>query len=198
MRLAVLTAALGLVLLSAPASAQLTSDLPGRAAPVEVVESPNAPTLSLAGLFNAKTLDLSHGYQFGYQSGFGGDLGMGIYTTSLRWQPSARLAGRVDVGFAHGAFGSLAEQAGFDGSQNIRPFLQNAEIGWRPTENSLIHLRVSQSPYGAACTYSYRGSCNGYGSGYGAYRSGLSLDASTGSGGLFWRDDLGTDLGGGE
>ena len=194
MRLAALTAVLGLVLFAAPASAQLTSDLPGRAAPVEVVESPNAPTLSLANLFNAQTLDLSHGYEFGYQSGYGGDLGMGVYTSTLRWQPSARLAGRVDVGFAHGAFGSLAEQAGFDGSQNVRPFLKNLELGWRPTDNSLVRLQVSQSPYGAACTYSYRGSCGGgYGSGYGygAYGSGLQLNASTGSGNLFWRDDLG-------
>ncbi|MGB0191856.1 MAG: hypothetical protein ACPF9W_12925, partial [Nocardioides sp.] len=40
------------------------------------------------------------------------DLGLGVYTTSLRWQPSARLAGRVEVGFAHGAVGSLAGEAG--------------------------------------------------------------------------------------
>ena len=190
MRLAALTAVLGLALLLAdPAAAQFTADLPGPAAPVEVVSSPQAPTLSLAGLFNAETVKLSHGYQFGYQSGFGGDLGMGVYTSSLRWQPSARLAGRVDVGFAHGAFGSLADAAGFSPDRPVRPFLQNAEIGWRPTENSLIHLQVSQSPYGAVCTYAYQSGCSNsrYNGGYGS-----SLGVNTG-GDLFWRDDLGGD-----
>ncbi|MEM1057240.1 MAG: hypothetical protein AAGI52_17110 [Bacteroidota bacterium] len=190
MRLAALTAVLGFALLLADASAaQIASDLPGPTAPVEVVSSPQAPTLSLAGLFNAETINLSHSYQFGYQSGFGGDLGMGVYTTSLRWQPSARLAGRVDVGFAHGAFGSLADAAGFSPDRPVRPFLQNAEIGWRPTENSLIHLQVSQTPYGAACTHSYQAGCanDRYRGGYGS-----ALGVNTG-GDLFWRGDLNGD-----
>lgn len=173
-------AVLGLALfLAVPASAQFAADVPGRPAPVEVVASPQSPTLSLNGLFNAETLKLSHSYQYGYQTGFGGDLGLGVYTTSLRWQPSARLAGRVDVGFAHGAMGSLAEAAGFSADRPVQPFLQNAELAWRPTENSLVHLQVSQTPYGSACTYAYRtGGCGyGYDSGY----------RSTG-GDLFWRE----------
>ncbi|MEM6327575.1 MAG: hypothetical protein AAF791_10695 [Bacteroidota bacterium] len=181
MRLAVLTAVLGLsLLLAGPASAQLAADVPGRPAPVEVVASPQAPTLSLAGLFNAETLKLSHSYQYGYQTGFGGDLGLGVYTTSLRWQPSARLAGRVDVGFAHGATGSLASATGLSPDNPVRPFLQNAELAWRPTESSVVHLQISQSPYGATCRYD----CT-YGSRYRPYNSGLAVRTG---GDLFWRE----------
>ena len=185
MRLAVLTTALGLALLvAAPASAQLQADVPGRPAPVEVVNSASAPTLSLSGLFNAQTLKFSQGYQYGYQTSGYGDLGLGVYTSSLRWQPSAKLAGRVDVGLAHGAVGSLASAAGFSPDRPAQVFLQNAELAYRPTANSLIHLQVRQTPYGTACGYSYRGGCS----------SGLGLNASGASGGdLFWRDFGGSE-----
>lgn len=187
MRLVACTAVLGLALLLAdPAAAQFASDVPGRPAPVEVVASPQAPTLSLQSLFNAETVKLSHSYQYAYQTGFSGDLGLGVYTTSLRWQPSDRLAGRVDVGFAHGAMGSLAESAGFSADRPVRPFLQNAELAWRPSENSLVHLQVSQSPYGTVCTYgsAYDSRC-GHNSRYGGYASGLAVRPG---GDLFWRD----------
>ena len=84
-------------------------------------------------------------------AGFAGSVGLGVYTTSLRWQPSARLAGRVDVGVAHSPFGDGAVQSalGFDGAGDTRVFLRNAELAYRPTENSVIHFSVQQSPYGA-------------------------------------------------
>ncbi|MEL7374176.1 MAG: hypothetical protein AAGJ36_06895 [Pseudomonadota bacterium] len=176
MRSLVLIAALAL-LLAAPASAQLQADVPTRTATVEVVESAGAPTLSLAGLFNAETLKLSHSYEYGYQSSAFGDLGLGVLTTSLQWQPSARLAGRVDLGVAHGAMGSLAGAAGFSPEAPARLFLQNAELAYRPTANSVIQLQVRQTPYGSACTYGYRGQC-----------SQSRFSASGANSGLFWRD----------
>jgi hypothetical protein len=192
MRSAVLTAALGLALLLAhPAAAQLQADVPGRQAPVEVLASPEAPTLSLGNLFNAQTLSLSHGYEYSYGAGAGGSLGLGVLTTSLRWQPSARLAGRVDLGLAHGATGSLAGAAGFSPDNPGRLFLRNAELAYRPTESSLIRLQVQQTPYGAACGYG--GSVYGRAA-YGVASGGCSsfgLQAQTG-GDLFWRTDLGS------
>ncbi|MEL6615660.1 MAG: hypothetical protein AAFQ43_07980 [Bacteroidota bacterium] len=191
MRTVALTAVLGLALLLAdPASAQFQADVPARPAPVEVVASPEAPSLSLRSLFNAETLSLSHSYQYGYSAGLGGDLGLGVFTTSLRWQPSARLAGRVDVGVAHGATGSLANAAGFSPDRPARLFLQNAELAYRPTQNSLIQLQVRQTPYGAACGYggSVYAPASQYGAGYGCGASGASASFSTGGGDLFWRD----------
>ena len=187
MRSAVLVAALGLCL-ALPARAQIAADLPGKPAPVSITETPGSASLS--SLFSAQTLRLSHSYEYGYSAGAGGDLGMGIYTSTLRWQPSARLAARADIGVAHAAVGSLAGAAGFGPDQPARVFLRNAELAYRPTENSLLQLRVGQTPYGRACTYS----CGSrYGAGYGGY---TAYDQAPG-GDLFWRTDLG-GIGGGE
>ena len=161
-----------------PAHAQLRADLPGEPAPVAVHGTPQIS--GLGSLFNARTLRLNHGYEFSYSS-FGGDgLGLGIYTTSLGWQPSERLAARVDVGVAHSPFGSSrAQQAlGFSQEAPARVFLQNAEIAYRPTENSVLQLQVRQSPYGSyASPY-------GYGSTYGS----TFQTRYGGSDELFWRD----------
>ncbi|MDT0630294.1 hypothetical protein [Rubrivirga litoralis] len=146
---------------STPAAAQRTADLPGRQAPVALTDAPGG--LSLGKLFNAETLKLGHSYELSYGSGPAGGVGLGVFTSSLRWQPSAKLAGRVDVGVAHSPFGSAGVQSalGFDGASDVRVFLRNAELAYRPTENMTFQLRVQQSPHG---TY---GSPYGYGRGYG-------------------------------
>jgi hypothetical protein len=178
-----------LLAVAAPAQAQRASDLPGRPAPVALTDDGSGSALSLGQLFNAETVRFSQSYELSYSSGLGGGVGLGVYTTSLRWQPSARLAGRVDVGVAHSPFGDGAVQGalGFDGAGDTRVFLRNAELAWRPTENATLHLSVRQSPYGAyASPYGYAG-YGRYGYGYG--RTGLSATfAPAGSDRLFFRD----------
>ena len=185
------TVALALLLTFATsAEAQRTADLPGRQAPVALTDGPGTAGLSLGQLFNAETLRFGQSYEVSYGTGLGGGVGLGVYTTSLRWQPSARLAGRLDVGVAHSPFGADAAQSalGFDGATDTRVFLRNAEIAYKPTANSVIHFQVQQSlygryasPYGLARPFGY-----GQGLGYGS-----SVSASIGSDGdrLFFRDE---------
>ena len=165
--LAVLALAL---LVAAPASAQRTADLPGRQAPVALTDG-SGGGLSLGRLFNAETVKLSQSYELSYGGGPAGSVGLGVYTSSLRWQPSEKLAGRVDVGVAHSPFGSSGVQSalGFEGAGDVRVFLRNAEVAYRPTESVTLQLRVQQSPYGAYGAY---GPPYGYGAspyGYGGY-----------------------------
>ena len=172
---------------ASPARAQMRADLPGGPAPAAVYASPTAPTL--ASLFNANTLRLNHSYEFSYSSFGSGGLGLGVYTTSLGWQPTDRLAARVDVGVAHSPFGDdgLRSALGFDQDTPARLFLRNAELAYRPTENSLLRLQVQQSPYGA-----YAAPYGAYGPhGYGLYGGGGGVGVHAGVGGgepLFWRD----------
>lgn len=177
------------VLLATPAQAQRRADVV-RQAPVALSETPGA--LSLGTLFNAETLDLSQSYEFSMTGGAGGSLGLGVYTTSLRWQPSSKLAGRVDVAAAHSPFGSSGIQSslGFDGDTPARLYLRNAELAYKPTDNSTIHLSFQQSPFGRCVQPTYGRSCYGSGSnsGYGASGYGAYGRAVGGSGDLFFRD----------
>lgn len=173
---------------AAPAYAQRRADLPSSPPPVELAT--NGQPISMSGLFNAQTLKVGHSYEFSY-SGFGGSsLGLGIYSTSLQWQPSSRLAARVDVGVAHSPFGTPAvqEALGLNQDTPAQIFLRNAEIAYRPTENSVLHLQFQQNPLGGYGRSGY-GSPYGYGAyGYSPYY-GTSLNArySTDSDALFWR-----------
>jgi hypothetical protein len=190
MRQAIARAAVvGLVVISlyaTPAGAQSRADLPGAPAPVAVYGA-DAPA-SLSGLLDPRAFRVSHSYEFSY-SGFGGEsIGLGIYTTSLRWQPTHNLAARVDVGVAHSPFGSdnLQQTLGFDSGTPARVFLRNAEIAYRPTDNAVFHLSVRQSPFGAyASPFGY------HGYGYSPYPFGSevrAMYAPADHGDLFWRD----------
>ena len=137
-------------------------------------------SLSLGALFNAETLDFSQSVEASYGSGYGGAVGLGMYTASLRWQPSDKLAGRVDLAAARTMFQSGALGAGLGSEQDTRVFLRNAELAYRPTENSVIHLQFSQSPYGA---YAAPFGASPYG--LSPYGSGYGLSQGYGPGGAY-------------
>ena len=181
-----------LLAFAVPVRAQRAADVPVRSAPVVLSETPGA--LGLGQLFNAQTLKFSQSYEASYSGGAGGSIGLGVYTASLRWQPTQNLAGRVDVGVMHSPFGSSEIQGGLglDSASDTRVFLRNAELAYRPTENAMIHLSVQQSPYGS---YASPYGTSGYGYGarsyglYGGGGAGFSTGFSVGSGDdLFFRD----------
>ncbi len=172
--------------LAAPARSQAISDRPGQQAPVSVYASSETPTLKQ--LFNSQTLRVSQSYEFSYAGGGAGTMGLGVYTASLRWQPSTRLAGRVDLGVAHSPFSSgLYESALGADSEQPRVFLRNAELAWKPTESSVVRFQIQQSPYGA---YASPYGTSPYGAGrYAPYGSSFGAQVgSSNSDALFWRD----------
>lgn len=168
--------------------------VPSLAQPTVAATRPPAVSparLSPQGLFNAQTLRFSQSVEMSYTGGAMGSLGLGTYTGSVQWQPSARLAGRVDLAVAQPLFGSgaLGGAAGALGMGSGQPqvYLRNAEIAYRPTANSVLHLSVQQSPYGAyAAPYGY-GSPYGYGP-YGATSRYAASWGSAGADRLFFRD----------
>ncbi len=142
--------------LAAPAHAQLRANLPQGEAPVAVYEAPTGT--GLGALLNPEHFKISNAYEMSFSNFGGQSLGLGVLTTSLRYQPTDRLAARVDVGVAHSPFGSDAVQQGLGFSQDspAKVYLQNAQVAYRPTENSLIQFQVRQSPFGGyASPYGY-------------------------------------------
>ena len=173
---------------AAPARAQLRGEAPARPAAVALYDGPtSAGGLNLGQLFNSRTLQFSQQAEFSTTTGGAGTLGLGVYTTSLQWQPSARLAGRVDVAVAKNLFSSGALGSAYGSDDSAQIYLRNAEIAYRPTANSVLHLSFQQSPYGAyASPYGYS---DPYGrSAYGT-RTGFNARVGTaGAGQLFFRD----------
>jgi hypothetical protein len=173
-----------------PAQAQLRAELPSGPAGVAVFDQPTGSSF-LSQYVNAETVKVSHSYELSYSS-FGSEgVGLGVYTTSLRFQPSDRLAARVDVGVAHSPFGSSALQhgLGFGPDSQAQVYLRNATLAYRPTENTMFTISVQQSPFGSyASPYGY----GPYGmSPYGmSPYSGTRMQtrfASAGHDALFWR-----------
>ena len=187
--------AFALVLLTALVAAPARAQFRGEASPaaVAVYDAPAAPNgLNLGALFNAQTLQFSQQAEFSTTTGGAGTLGLGVYTTSLQWQPSARLAGRVDVAVAKNMFSSGALGSAFGSDDGARVYLRNAEIAYRPTANSVLHLSIQQSPYGSyASPYGYSSGYGGdpYGRSIYGNRTGFSARVGTdGADRLFFRD----------
>ena len=167
--------------LSAPAQAQLRANLPTGNAPAAVYETPAG--FSLRSLLNPDHFKIGHSYEMSFSSFGGQGLGMGLYTTSLRFQPTDKLAARVDVGVAHSPFGSDAVQQhlGFTPESPAKVYLRNAQVAYRPTENAIIQLQIQQSPFGSyASPYGYGYHDPFYGS---QARMRVGSDVSD----LFWR-----------
>ncbi len=170
-----------------PTSAQLRED-------ARVLASQDAPKLYDAGsafslnkLFSREHFRMGHAYELSAGSMGGNGYSMGVYTNSLMWQFNQKLAARVDLSVAHSPFGNapgnMYGQNVTGEGQPFRFFVQNAEVAYRPTENTELHFSFRQSPYGSY--YSPYGA-NPYG--YSPYGRGYSARFANSSDGLFWRD----------
>lgn len=167
--------------LTVPAQAQLRQHVQEEQAPVRLYDA-GASGFSLNRFFSPQHFRMSHSLEFNTSSWGGQTASLGMYTNTMQWQFSQKLAARVDVAFAYEP--SLGGSNAFSqNNQNGRVFLRNAEIAYRPTENMTLHFSVRQNPYGYHMSpYGY-----GYGNAFGYQRYGMHFGNTDG---LFWQDRL--------
>jgi len=158
--------------LSQPATAQLRSDVSNRQARVQLYSQQN-DGFSLDQIFRPEDFKMSHSVSFSSGS-FGGGFAYGMYTNTVAWQPNQKLAARVDVSYLQNFGGTLGMDSRFSGQQQRQFFVRNAELAYRPTENTQLHFQFRQSPFG------------GYAQPFGRRASGYGAGPATG-GDLFWR-----------
>ncbi|MFT4604304.1 MAG: hypothetical protein ACI9W4_001034 [Rhodothermales bacterium] len=171
------------VVTTTPASAQLRAEVTQIDSPVRLYDA-GGTGFSLNKYFSPEHFKMSHSVEMSTSS-FGGSLGM--YTNSMAWQFSSKLAARVDVALAYAPDGSTTGNLspGALNGNGGRIFLRNAEVAYRPTENTLFQFSVRQSPQGNYMSpYGYDRGYNRYGSGFSG-RFGYN-DSSQGS--MFWND----------
>ena len=166
-----------------PAQAQLREDVREQRAPTKLFDQGGAGFL-LNKIFSPEQFRMSHTYEMSMGAGGGQNMSMGMYTNTMQWQFSDKLAARMDVGFAHSLFGNQAAGLQSENGLGGRVFLRNAEVAYRPTKNTMLHLSIQQSPYGSYMSpygyapYGY--SPYHYGSPFGPVHSNASD--------LFWND----------
>lgn len=171
-----------------PAQAQFRNDVQVAPASPKLYGASGAAGFVLNKLFNPSVFKMSHSLEMSMGSFGGRSNSLGMYTNTMAWQFSDKLAARVDMSVA---YSPMNNSAFGPGENKPRVFLRNAEIAYRPSKNVEFHLQVRQSPYGSYMSpYGYG---NPYGYGYGGYgygHHGAMMQAGYGgsSNDLFWRD----------
>lgn len=167
---------------SMPAQAQLRETVLEQKAPAKLYDSKTSG-FTLNKFFDPAHFRMSQSVEFSSSSFGGHTSSLGMFTNSMMWQFSDKLAARVDVSAAYSPNASTLSNSPGGLNGDTRLFVQNAEIAYRPSENVELHLSFHQSPYGGW------GSPYGY-SRYNPYYGGMrGFHASYGgSRNLFWKD----------
>ncbi len=177
-----------------PAQAQLRQDARNQEVQSRLYDAQSGPAFSLNRLFSPQHFKMGHSYEMSMGSFGGVSSSLGMYTNTMRFQFSSKLAGRVDLAYAFSPFGESSMFGASQGRQG-RFLLRNAEIAYRPSDKVQLHFSVRQSPYGSYMNpYGYGGYGRyGYGSGFGysPYYGSRMMYMRVGSAAdLFWNDNL--------
>lgn len=164
-----------------PVQAQFREAVPESRSSARLYDADGAAGFVLNKLFSPSVFRMSHSVEMSFGSFGGQSSSLGMYTNTMAWQFSDKLAARVDLSVAYSPFNNSSFGLG---EQKPRFFLRNAEIAYRPSDKMQINLQVRQSPYGSYMSpYGYY---NPYG--YGGYSRAAFMHAGP-SHDLFWRDN---------
>lgn len=149
-------------LLVSPADAQFREAVPNAYPQTRLYDTSGKVGAFLNKIFNPSIFQMSHSLELSAGSFGGSGYSMGMYTNTLAWQFSPKLAARMDVAVAYSPQNQFAREVGF-GQQHPKIFFRNAEVAWKPSRNFQMHIQVRQDPY------AYRGMM-----GYGPYGYGYN------------------------
>lgn len=119
----------------------------------------------LSKVFAPNKFRLSHSYELSTGSYGGMGLTTGVYTASMNWNLGAKFDANVDVSALHAPFGKTTLAQQLMGDEQVKVFVRNASLSYRPSKNLMLNLSFHQNPYGY---YGY-GYGDGIGYGYSPY-----------------------------
>lgn len=105
-------------------------------------------------------VSMRHSYQMGFSSMGGRNFSQGVYLNTLTYEFSVPMTVSVQWGIANQLIPGMNSQP----LMNNGPFISGAQLEYRPTKNTIIHLEYRQLPGGYGYLYGspYR---------YGRYRN---------------------------
>ncbi|GEM_PF-752099 len=101
----------------------------------------------LSKVFAPDKFQLSHSYELSTGSYGGLGLTTGIYTASMNWNLGQKLDAHVDVSALHAPFGKTTLTQQLMGQDNVKVFIRNASLSYRPAKNVMLNLSFQQTPY---------------------------------------------------
>ncbi|MBL7977441.1 MAG: hypothetical protein JNN12_03810 [Bacteroidetes Order II. Incertae sedis bacterium] len=109
----------------------------------------------LSKVFAPDKFRLSHSYEL--STGAYGGLGLttGMYTASMNWNLGQKLDANVDVSALHAPFGKTTLAQQLMGQDNVKVFVRNASLSYRPAKNLMLNLSFQQNPYAPYGYYGY-------------------------------------------
>ena len=132
--------------LALPADAQFRETVPNAFPQTRLYSPSNKVGALLNRIFNPSVFQMSHSFEMTAGSFGGNGYSMGMYTNTMAWQFSPKLAARMDIAVAYSPQNQIAREAGF-GQQRPQVFLRNAEVAWKPSERVQFHFQIRQDPY---------------------------------------------------
>jgi len=100
----------------------------------------------LNAIFNPSVFQMSHSFEMSAGSFGGNGYSMGMYTNTLSWKFSPKLAARMDIAVAYSPQSQFSQNSGF-ANQSPRVFLRNAEVAWKPSDRFQLNIQIRQNPY---------------------------------------------------
>jgi hypothetical protein len=104
-----------------------------------------SPLTYLFGWFNPDKFTMRHSFDLSYTTFGGQGLSLGTYTNTMLYQFADNLNARADIAFSFSPYNSLAT---FNKSDFNKVYLKNAELNYRPWENTNVSVSFRQYPYG--------------------------------------------------
>jgi len=133
-------------LTSQTVNAQFRERVPNEFPQTQLYSPSNKVGALLSKIFNPSVFQMRHSFEMSAGSFGGRGYSMGMYTNTLAWQFSSKLAARMDIAVAYSPQNRIAQSSGF-AQQRPEIFLRNASVTWKPSERVSVHFHVQQNPY---------------------------------------------------
>jgi len=104
----------------------------------------SSPLSYLFGWFNPDKFTMRHSFDLSYTTLSGQGLSLGTYTNSMRYEFADNLNARADIAFSFSPYSSLST---FSKKDFSGIYLKNAEVNYKPWDNTYISLSYRQVPY---------------------------------------------------
>jgi hypothetical protein len=138
--------AMAIVLACSVSFAQFKSQVPQETqVSVGRLGDDRSPLSYVFGWFDPDKFSMRHSFDMSFATSSGQSLSLGTYTNTMRYEFSDNLNARADIAFSFSPYNNLSQ---FGKNDFSKIYLKNAEVNYKPWENTQISVSFRQDPYG--------------------------------------------------